>query len=112
MRVKSLKINKILSIYIFIALVVSCFSCHSGKKSRLDVDISACEPQTLVLHRYDKALFSIDTVNFGEGLKSLQDEFLPFLDADLYNPDIVRFFRDFVTDTFVEQVNGMVACVV
>lgn len=109
MRIKSLKINKISSIYIFIALAVSFSSCHFGKKSRLDVDVSVCEPQTLVLHRYDKALFSLDTVNFGEGLKSLQDEFRPFLDADLDNPDIVKFFRDFVTDTFVEQVNGMVA---
>lgn len=109
MRIKLLNINKISLICIFIALLTAISSCRFGKKSRLDVDVSACEPRNLVLHRYDKALFSLDTADFGESLKSLRNEFLPFLDTDLDNPDIVRFFRNFVTDTFVEHIYGKVA---
>lgn len=54
----------------------------------------------LVFDRYEDVLFGLDTSNFQEGLKSVQQQYLPFLDGDLDNPDAIHYLKNFAIDPF------------
>ena len=56
------------------------------------------EPE-LSFHRYEEELFNIDTADFQNGLMAIQNNYLPFLDGDLSDPQAVRYLKDFATDT-------------
>ncbi len=78
--------------------------------------LSACGPETpaykkkllvetppvksLFFDRYEDVLFGLDTSNFQEGLKSVQPQYLPFLDGDLDNPEAVHYLKSFAVDPF------------
>ena len=68
--------KRIVAILMFVAvLLVSCQETNSYK-DKLYVDYESLEPQSLEVRSYNEALFSIDTADFANGLKSIKDDFL------------------------------------
>lgn len=99
--------KRIVAILMFVAvLLVSCQETNSYK-DKLYVDYESLEPQNLEVRSYNEALFSIDTANFANGLKSIKDDFLVFLGGDLDDENAIRYLKDFATDTFCLRVNEM-----
>ena len=96
-------------IILTILISIMAISCQRSKtyKDKLQVHHEHLEPQKLHIKNYSKALFSIDTANFAEGLKAMQDEFPIFLEGDLDNVNAVKFIKEFATDTFCVRVNDM-----
>lgn len=80
-------------------LVAICFGCGPKTpeyKKKLFVDT---EPvKGLAFDRYEDVLFHLDTSNFQQELKSIQQQYHPFLDGDLDNPDAVRYLKSFAID--------------
>lgn len=83
-------------------------SCNQSKtyKDKLQVHHENLEPQEINIRNYNIALFSIDTANFLEGVKSIKDEYPIFLDGDL-NEESVAYLKSFVTDTFCIRINNL-----
>lgn len=69
-------------------------------KKKLLVDVETLK-EPLLYDRYEDVLFRLDTANFQDELKSIQQDFHPFLDGDLDNPDAVRYLKRFAVDPFV-----------
>lgn len=102
-----LEIKHILLYYIVVLFFISC-NKSEGYKAKLNISYKDCEPRELAGKRYDQALFKIDTANFAEGLKAIQNEFVPFLTAQEITPRHLEYLKNFVTDTFCIRVNKMV----
>ena len=97
---------------LFISALVfslSLISCEKTRtyKDKLQVHHENLEPQDLTIKEYNRALFSIDTANFTEGLKAIQNDFPMFLGGDLDNADAVNYLKAFVTDTFCIRINSL-----
>lgn len=90
-------------IRLFASLLILTFlvSCESGYQSKLDIKITDPEPKSITIGQYGKALFEADTIHFQDALLEMQADFMPFLQADLYNPANVQQLREFVSDTFL-----------
>ena len=94
-----MKKRKFFTLLSMLALVVvfGCGPKTPDYKNRLNkADGPAPE---LVFHRYEEALFHLDTARFQEALMEIQDQYSPFLAGDLSDPMAVRYLRDFVEDT-------------
>lgn len=86
-----------LAIMLCSILLLGCDSQHRNYKKKLDVALEQVpEP---VFNRYEDALFNLDTADFQEGLMKIQQDYLPFLEGDLNNPEAVQYLKDFVLDT-------------
>ena len=90
-----------------VVLLMSCQKTNSYK-DKLYVHYENLEPQNLEIKSYNKALFSIDTADFANGLKSMKDDYLVFLGGNLDDVNAVGYLKDFATDTFCVRVNEMV----
>lgn len=88
---------------IFFALLLPIFlfqGCDSPKnnyKKKLDVALGLVPEQTF--RRYEDVLFNLDTADFQRVLMDVQQEYMPFLDGDLTNPEAVQYLKDFAIDT-------------
>lgn len=100
---------KRLSYIIILFIILASGSCQKANphKAKLHVKCENLEPKEIVLKNYSEALFSLDTSNFKEGLKSLQKEFPLFLNGDLDNPNAINFLKAFATDTFCIRINNL-----
>lgn len=52
----------------------------------------------LVFDRYEDVLFHLDTSRFQQELLAVQQDYQPFLEGDLSNPEAVKYLKDFATD--------------
>ena len=95
---------------LLIALAFVLSSCVKTKtyKDKLQVHHENLEPQDIVVKKYNEALFSIDTADFAEGLKSIKDDYMVFLGGDLDNADAVAYLKAFAVDTFCIRLNELV----
>ena len=95
---------------LLIALAFVLSSCVKTKtyKDKLQVHHENLEPQEIVVKKYNEVLFSIDTANFAEGLKSIKDDYMVFLGGDLDNADAVAYLKAFAVDTFCIRLNELV----
>ena len=77
-------------------------SCHpdlpSYKKKLLKNSLPV---EGFLFDRYEETLFGLDTARFQDELKSIQQQYIPFLDGDLDNPEAVDYLKRFATDPFV-----------
>lgn len=107
-RQKSKDMKKLLFISTFI-ITLAMLSCNktSSYKDKLNVHHENLEPKELEIKHYNKELFSLDTADFANGLKSIQDDYMVFLAGDLDDADAVSYLRDFATDTFCIRLNNM-----
>lgn len=105
-RVKSERnMKRIVALLMFVAIML--MSCQKTKsyKDSLYVNYENLEPQNLEVKSYNKALFSIDSADFANGLKSIQDDYLVFLGDGVDDENAIRYLKDFATDTFCLRVN-------
>ena len=95
---------------LLIALAFVLSSCVKTKtyKDKLQVHHENLEPQEIVVKKYNEALFSIDTADFAEGLKSIKDDYMVFLGGDLDNVDAIAYLKAFAVDTFCIRLNDLV----
>lgn len=91
---------------IFSLTIISCQRIEPHKE-KLQVHYENLEPQEIEIKNYADALFSIDTLNFTEGLKSIQEEYHIFLDGNIDDPNAVGFLKSFATDTFCIRLNDI-----
>jgi len=79
-------------------LILFLTACNDAvyKFPQADIQYSVTK---LKIHRYGKTLFELETNNFQNELKSIQDEFRLFLDADLNDSVNVMQLSGYVTDT-------------
>lgn len=94
--------------------VLACFSlifpsCQRDKASyQKKLEVSLPEAPELACYRYEDVLFNLDTARFQEGLLEVQQDYLPFLEGDLNDPEAVRYLKDFATDPFSNQLYAKV----
>ena len=98
---------KKLKLFVCLTLLVPIVFSGCGPKvpaykKKLLVDTKPTEG--LVFDRYEDVLFHLDTAHFQEGLKSIQQQYLPFLDGDLDNPEAVRYLKSFAVDPFIVRL--------
>lgn len=88
---------------------LSLLSCNNTKtyKDKLQISHENLDPQELTIKEYNKVLFSIDTANFAEGLKKIQNDFPVFLGGDLDDVDAVNYLKAFAIDTFCIRINDL-----
>ena len=100
--------RKIFVLTILLSLIIT--SCQSDKtyKNKLQVHHEHLEPQEIIIKDYAKALFSLDTANFAEEIRNIQNDFLAFLEGDLNDIGAVNYLKGFATDTFCIRINNMV----
>lgn len=92
------KLKSIGCFILFSIVFVACSPEIPKYKTQLIVD---AEPvQNLVFDRYEDVLFGIDTAVFGQELKRLQQQYRPFLEGDLDNPEAICYLKDFAVDPF------------
>lgn len=83
---------------ILISAILFLISCNSTNRSRWVVPAEQLPKQEVFVKSYGKALFELDTLNFAEGLKSIQADYAEFLSGDLNeSTNILKLYR-FVTD--------------
>ncbi|HEY9114306.1 MAG TPA: hypothetical protein VIN10_06370, partial [Bacteroidales bacterium] len=61
---------------VFLLIISALVSCGSSKNDKPNFDITLNKKVEVKIHRYEKALFGIDTADFQNGLKGIQQEFL------------------------------------
>ncbi len=87
-----------------LGIIVLSFSCSTptGKFPQARID-----PEEIVdvkVHRFDKALFELDTADFQKGLKTIQDEFKPLLEADLNDTSNINQLYEYVQDSQILSI--------
>jgi len=92
------------SFFLLIFLSVTLFSCSHTNRDVPVVPKSKLPKVQLKIHRYGKALFSLDKKNLQAGLKKIKPEFLPFLNADLNDTANVNQLYRYVADTQIQYV--------
>lgn len=92
-------------ILILSVLVLLAAACGNNHKQALQLDVKGLEPETVVIRDYGEALFRCDTNDLSAGLKKMQPDFMPFLDADLDDSANIARIRAFVTDTQLIRLN-------
>jgi len=79
-------------------LAIGCGHEEASYKTKLNVKTG--DAPELHFDRYEEVLFNIDTARFQETLLSIQQDYRPFLDGDLSDPDAISYLKDFAVDTF------------
>lgn len=92
--------------FLFVLALLSC-SKSNGYKKKLDINCKNLEPQTLEIVEFNKVLFAIDTADFDAEYRAILPQFQAFL---IENPseEEVGYMKDFVKDTFMLKINGLV----
>lgn len=87
-----------------LAAVLMIQSCGHRKTYGPIIPESKLPGVTVRIHRYGKALFSLDTLHFQEGLKRLKKTFPFFLNSNLNDTANVNQLFRYVTDTGIMHV--------
>jgi len=98
--------KKLFNSFVLIVITLLFVSCNENKQDKPDFDITLKEKIPVKINRYEKALFEIDTADFQNGLKEIQQEFLPFLAANLDDTANVNQLYQFVSDTQLVSLYG------
>lgn len=86
----------------FLVLVTS--SCGSKKNPWERVDLRGTPKQTIHIHRYEEALFTIDTSLMEKEILPLLDTFAIFLGAVPPDSAGIRQLTDYVSDPFIREI--------
>ena len=86
-------------IFLLFTLSLSLVSCQQTDRHSIAVSESALTEMDVQIKRYGKALFSIDTSHFKEGLQRIQPLFPYFLDANLHDSTNIAQLYTFVSDS-------------
>lgn len=98
--------NISLKLIVFFSIISVFTSCSNNKNEKPNFDITLNKKVEVKIHRYEKALFGIDTTDFQNGLKRIQKEFIPFLAANLDDTANVNQLYQFISDTQLISLYG------
>lgn len=87
------------SLFACLVIAAAVSACSSGGVPFPQAEIPLDDYDKVVIKRYGKALFELDTSDFQAGLKSIRQDFSLFLDADLDDTANVNQLYRYVTDT-------------
>ncbi len=93
-----------IAVLLLLFLMAGLSSCWHRQRKIPVVPESKLPKVQIDIHRYGKALFSLDLKNFKAGLKKIKPEFLPFLNADLNDTANIHKLYAYVTDTQIRYV--------
>ncbi len=100
----AMKKHIFISAIFFFGIAGMLTSCHQGQREIPVVPQSKLPRVQVKIHRYGKALFSLDTVHFKSALKKIKPEFLPFLNADLDDTAHINQLLRYVSDTQIRHI--------
>jgi len=91
------------STLVLIVLLVLLFgSCsHNGKVKN---EVRRIPLENISINRYELALFAVDTLRIEDELQKIQNEFEPFLNADLSDARNIAQIQNFISDTTVRNI--------
>lgn len=93
------------SAYSIVLVFLILFFSSCGKKTRVqEVSIKGIKKESLILKRYEQALFSLSTDSLREGLIAISGDFKVFLDADLNDTLNLLKVLEFVNDPVFRQL--------
>ncbi len=92
------------SFFLLVFLSVALLSCSHSNRNVPIVPQNKLPKVQVKIHRYGKALFSLDLKSFQVGLKKIKPDFLPFLNADLNDTANINQLYRYVTDTQIRYV--------
>ncbi len=101
-RVLALLLATILPVWIFLA--TSCTRCSDSEEQVPEPEMKAVQPVQVKIHRYEKALFSLNSDSLAKGLKSLQPEFAFFIGPHPEQQNNVVQMRAYLQDTLIRQL--------
>jgi len=99
-----MKKQLLFSFFLLFFLSVTLLSCRHANRNVPVVPKKKLPKVQVKIHRYGKALFSLDLKNFQVGLKKIKPDFLPFLNADLNDTANINQLYRYVTDTQIRYV--------
>ena len=85
-------------IILFLTLTFSCNKCKHDKPRVSQIELRKEDSIKIKIHRYEKALFSIDKENLKNGLRKIQREYRFFLDGDLNDNRNIMQIKSFISD--------------
>ena len=77
------------------------YSCHNRNK---DVDLANINIKAVEIHRYEKALFTINPENLRKGLPAIAGEFKIFLGDQYLDPVNLTRLQSFISDTAMQAL--------
>lgn len=83
----------------FSALLLTSVLFYSCHHRTADVDLGSINIKMVELHRYEKALFTLDPQNLKQGLPTIADEFKIFLGEQYLEPVNLMRLQAFISDT-------------
>ena len=89
--------KKSLIILAICLMMASCQEKEPTYKAKLDI---TPELYDLEFDRYEEVLFNLDTADFQQELKHIQERYRVFLSGDLNNLNAVKYLKDFATDPY------------
>jgi hypothetical protein len=84
---------------LFLSIIMGLGACTDDGIKFPQAKVSDLQETEILIQRYGKTLFSLDTDDFQNELKNIQDEYRFFLAADLNDPVNVSQLYNYVTDT-------------
>lgn len=94
-----MKLHLTTALFLLLASLLS--GCgHPQKEYGQRLQVKTGQTPDLSFHRYEDVLFHLDTARFQESLLAIQQDFQPFLNGDLSDPEAVRYLKEFALDTF------------
>ncbi|MFA8451520.1 MAG: hypothetical protein ACEPOW_12585 [Bacteroidales bacterium] len=95
--------NRVIRASILVIMMMGLISCKE-KNSALKVDLSTVPEIPIQIHRYDKALFSLNKDSIKEGMEKLQNEYSVFLGKGSFDQSQVMQISNFVLDPRIEEL--------
>ncbi len=92
-----IKFNNSIILLLFALLVLQ--SCDHNSLVGPKVNESLLKKQDVKIHRYGKALFETDTIDFLSNVRKIQNEFSLFIGNDTVTPEKLAPLYEYVTDT-------------
>jgi hypothetical protein len=90
-------------IFMFCLFLLILLSSCSHKR-RIKEEVRKIEIEDVNIKRYELALFSVDTAQLANQLSALQDNYGPFLNADLSDQNNLNQIREFINDTITRAL--------
>jgi len=87
-----------------ISILLLVWGCNQPN-NRVEVDVSDIDIGDMLIKRYGKTIFSLDTGNLQQELKDIKPDYPLFLGGDLDDPGTINKMRDFITDRLLVDAN-------
>ena len=88
----------------FIALLFTSALLYSCHNRNTDIDLGSINIKEVEVHRYEKALFAIDSENLNKGLPAIAGKFKIFLGDQYLDPVNLTRLKSFISDTAMQAL--------